>query len=94
MAHNSATYTTSIETIKLRTEMIRSINGIHSCWEKMAREDNNQIKNDEIFLKKLDGLKFVVHYHPSWRNYKDTTLADIEMNNITDDMYLDWYHHL
>ena len=94
MAHNSAPYTASIETIKLQTEMIRSINGIHSCWEKMSHEVNNQIKNDEIFLKKLDGLKFVVHYHPSWKIYKKNTLVNIEMNDITDDMYLDWYHHL
>ena len=76
----------------------RSINGIFSCWEKMALEIKNTSselyselfnKHTMTFINKLNDLKFVIPAHPTWNIYLKQTSIDI--NNIKDEDYVQWF---
>lgn len=86
MATQSTSYTSSQNICK------KSIYGIFKCWETLAKEDKNE--NDMNFIKRIDTLKIIIKFHPTWNIYKKIIIPDIEPDNITNAQYLDWYHTL
>ena len=95
MATQSTPYTFTHHNYEISDkDLNKSISGIFSCWEALAKQTEKIDKNDITFLKHIDSLKFIIKFHPSWNIYKKSFLDNIEPYNITNEQYLDWYHTL